>query len=217
MRSVVIAHAFVQGGEESESERSLSTVGGSERVSSEIFEGFHYVALGHLHRAQSFEGGRIRYAGSPLKYSESEATYRKSFSIIDMDSDGTVAVTEHPIEPLRELRIIKATIDEILKAPTSFGPLDDYVMVELQDSEQVFDPANRLRPYFPNLLKVEQAALARQLSSSAGMSATEALLDPLPLFESFVRQIHDKELTPEQRVLLIEACESLKAVEREAQ
>jgi exonuclease SbcD len=129
-RSVLLAHAFVAGGIESESERSLS-VGGTGVVRAESFEGIHYVALGHLHRPQSAGPAHVHYSGSLLKYSFSEATHSKSVNLVEMDGEGGIAVERIALSPRRDVRCLRGPLNEILKGPQSGESRDDYIMVTL--------------------------------------------------------------------------------------
>jgi len=111
-RTVLLAHCFAAGGEASESERPL-TVGGAGTVDPGCFRGFSYTALGHLHRPQTF-GARVRYSGSLLKYSFSEADHRKSASVVELDATGNVTVEEIPLSPRRDVRIVEGFLKELL-------------------------------------------------------------------------------------------------------
>jgi exonuclease SbcD len=112
-RSVLVAHAFVQGGSQSDSERTLS-VGGAATISASLFDGFTYVALGHLHRPQHIGSQRIQYAGSLLKYSLSEVGHRKSVTVVDIDGAGEVVVERVSLPLARDLRHLEGTLDELL-------------------------------------------------------------------------------------------------------
>ncbi len=155
-RSVLVAHAAVLGGKASDSERPLS-IGGADTVPPGIFDGFHYVALGHLHRPQHTGDEHIRYAGSLLKYSFSEAGQEKSVTLVDMDADGKCAIEEIPISPRRNVRCIRGTLEEILNGARSDPDKDDYIMATLLDREPVFNAMGRLREVYPNTLHVERA------------------------------------------------------------
>ena len=113
MRSIVISHAFVMGGEVGGSERTLS-VGGSEQVNPQVFKDFHYTALGHLHGPQRMGADHIRYSGSPLKYSFDEHMQKKSFTIIDMDTKGNVDINTIPVEAKRDVVILEGYFEDLL-------------------------------------------------------------------------------------------------------
>jgi exonuclease SbcD len=114
-RRVLVAHAFVAGGTESESERQIS-VGGTGQIAAHRFAGFDYVALGHLHRPQALAGGRIRYSGSPLAYSTSEAGQAKQMLLVELDGAGRVTTEALPLSPLREFRLLRGSFAELRAA-----------------------------------------------------------------------------------------------------
>ncbi len=146
-RSVALAHVFLTGGIESDSERKF--VGGAENVSAEIFSGYDYVALGHLHRSQKIFADKIRYAGSPLKYSFDEANHKKSVTIVDIDGAGNVETKKIELTPRRDVRVVKGTFDEL----KNFDRTEDYICAKL--TERVINVQDKLAWIFPNLLSVE--------------------------------------------------------------
>lgn len=151
-RSIAVAHIFAQNGTVGDSERTL--VGGAETVPVELFDGFDYVALGHLHRRQQVGGGHIRYAGSPLKYSFSEHNHPKSFFVVDMDATGACSVEAVPFEPRRDLRRIEGSFQEVLEQGAHDPDADDYVQVTLTNRGPITDAMARLREVYPNCLHV---------------------------------------------------------------
>jgi exonuclease SbcD len=153
---VVVAHAFVTGAQPSESERPLS-VGGSGEVSRDVFDGFDYVALGHLHRPQKV-GDRVRYAGSLLKYSFDEADHRKSVSVIDVDASGAVNVDEVRLPVLHDLVRLRGGFDELLMRADAAQFADAYIEVLLSDAEPVLDPMQKLRAVYPGVLSLRREA-----------------------------------------------------------
>lgn len=157
-RVVVVAHAFVQGGAESESERPLS-VGGTGAVGAEVFAGFDYVALGHLHRAQQVGEARIQYAGSLLKYAFSEADQRKSVTLVELDGAGVCSVERIALTPRRDLRIVEGTLEAIVAAAASDPARDDYLLARLTDSGALLDAMGKLRTAYPNALAIERPVL----------------------------------------------------------
>jgi exonuclease SbcD len=157
-RSVVVAHAFVQGGAESESERPLS-VGGTGAVGAGVFDGFDYVALGHLHRPQAIGGGRIQYSGSLLKYSFAEADHAKSVNLVDMDAEGNCAVERIALVPRRDLRILEGELAALVAAAAADPARDDYVLARLTDHGALLDAMGKLRSAYPNALAIERPTL----------------------------------------------------------
>lgn len=154
-RDVVVAHAFVIGGAESASERQLS-VGGSGAVAGGLFDGFDYVALGHLHKPQQLGSERVRYSGSLLKYSFDEADHAKSVSIVDIDADGAVAIEEAVLPVRHDLARVRGTMEELLAAPPTDVLGGAFVEVVLTDIEPQLGAMARLRQTFPGILSLRR-------------------------------------------------------------
>ncbi|MEV0331865.1 exonuclease SbcCD subunit D [Nocardia sp. NPDC050717] len=154
-RSVVLAHAFVVGGEATGSERSIS-VGGVETVPMSSFDGIDYVALGHLHSPQTLSES-VRYSGSPLPYSFAENSHRKAVWILDLDAEGLGKVRRHELPLVRGLSRLTGTLDELL-ADAGFAEAEQhYVSATLTDSARPVDPMRKLRERFPHAVHVEWA------------------------------------------------------------
>lgn len=194
-RSVLVGHAFVAGGEGSESERQLS-VGGADHVDAATFAGFDYVALGHLHRPQAMAGGRVRYSGSLLKYSFSEAAHTKGVHVVEMGADGVCRVEDVPLAPRRDLRRLRGCFDDLLGAPR--GNPDDYLLIELEDEGPVLDAVSRLRDVYPNLLHLDRLALTRGADAPRARPDHRTLGDQ-ELFARFFLDVTEVEITRPQR------------------
>lgn len=151
-RSVVLAHAFVTGGEPSDSERDI-TVGGVAGVPAGVFDGVDYVALGHLHGCQTITG-RVRYSGSPLAYSFSEAEHRKSMWLVDLAADGTVTAERLDCPVPRPLARLRGTLDDLLADPVLTPHEDAWVEATLTDPVRPADPMARLTDRFPHTLSL---------------------------------------------------------------
>ena len=153
-RNVLITHQFVTGASRSDSEE---TVGGTDNVDSSVFDCFDYVALGHLHGAQNCGGERIRYCGTPLKYSFSEANDEKSVTIVELSQKGAaVAVRTLPLKPVRDLRKIKGTF-AALTDPEFYRTqsLEDYVQITLTDEDDIPNAMGRLQMVYKNALELK--------------------------------------------------------------
>jgi exonuclease SbcD len=209
-RSVLVAHAFVQGGLTSESERALQ-VGGTGAVSAAHLAGFDYVALGHLHRRQALDGGRIAYSGSPLAYSFAEANEAKSVSLVELGRDGQVNTEAITVAPRRRLRTIRGTLAEVLAAAdepaTAHGGREDWLQVILTDRAYGAKPL--LNERYPSVLDLRfEAAAAPQAAAPARVGD-----DPLSLFEAFWRTVGGDALGEEDRRLAAAAITAAAAKE----
>ncbi|MFD7388642.1 exonuclease SbcCD subunit D [Streptomyces sp. NPDC059852] len=151
-RSVVLAHAFVTGGEPSDSERDI-TVGGVAAVPAGVFDGIDYVALGHLHGCQTLSE-RVRYSGSPLPYSFSEAGHRKSMWLVDLDAGGAVTAERIDCPVPRPLARIRGTLEDLLADPALRGHEESWVEATLTDAVRPADPMARLTERFPHTLSL---------------------------------------------------------------
>ncbi|MEU1264808.1 exonuclease SbcCD subunit D [Streptomyces cellulosae] len=149
-RSVVLAHAFVTGGQPSDSERDIA-VGGVASVPAAVFDGVDYVALGHLHGCQTLTD-RVRYSGSPLPYSFSEAGHRKSMWLVDLDADGSVTAERVDCPVPRPLARIRGTLEELLADPALAPHEEAWVEATLTDPVRPADPMSRLAERFPHTL-----------------------------------------------------------------
>ncbi|WP_188453915.1 exonuclease SbcCD subunit D [Virgibacillus oceani] len=156
-RHVFIGHAFLAGGMESESEERLSMVGGSPYIDASLFQDFNYTAFGHLHQAQRVTSEVIRYSGSILKYSFSEANHRKSVTIVDLDGNGSCKLSQIPLIPKHDMRIVEGYFSELISNPK--GNTEDYLHILLLDEGQIIDPMNKLRKVYPNILRLERKTL----------------------------------------------------------
>jgi exonuclease SbcD len=191
-RIVVTAHAFVAGvGEarESDSERDIS-VGGSALAAASIFDGAHYVALGHLHRAQQPMSGRVAYSGSPLAYSFSEAGQTKSVTVVDLAADGATTLEQIPCPVTRPLARLSGPLDELLHDRRYAAYEHHWLSVTLTDDELPREPIERLRARFPGVLQLTVAAHRAR----AGGSYVQRLegLDDLALVGRFVEDMWNR-------------------------
>ncbi|MFC4599461.1 exonuclease SbcCD subunit D [Cohnella hongkongensis] len=207
-RHVFVGHAFVTPGARpqentSQSERPLA-IGGAEHVHAEYFAGFHYTALGHLHQAHHVADERIRYAGSPLKYSISEESHRKGFLLVELDGAGNVSVEKRELKPLRDMRRIAAPIEEIERHPVC----DDYVFVTLLNDDPVLFPMEKVRASYPNALHVERRTTATPWQGGANEAEGRPVrreADPVALFAAFYQEVKGLPLSPDKRKLFAEA------------
>jgi exonuclease SbcD len=210
-RNVLIAHQFVcAGGQAPETcDSETLSVGGSDQVNVSAFDGFDYVALGHLHRAQRIGRDTVRYAGSPLKYSLSEVAHIKSVSVVTLGKKGEVSVELLPISPKCDLRRIRGEIEDLLTAGRACTEgQDDYIWALLH-GEPGLDPAERLRLVYPHLLHVELAPV-ENCPAEDDSAVSSVRKNELDLFDEFYQSVRDKPLSTHQRELLTDTITRLK-------
>ena len=196
-RNVLVTHQFVTGASRSDSEEI--SVGGSDNVDASVFDAFDYVALGHIHGPQNIGSPRIRYCGTPLKYSFSEAGQQKSVTVAELKEKGSLEVTVRPLTPLRDLREIRGSYLEVTAKSFYEGRnREDYLHITLTDEEDVPDGAAKLRVIYPNLMRLDYDN-ARTRSRNLPEGAEEpAAKPPLELFEEFYERQNNQPMTEEQ-------------------
>ncbi len=207
--NVFIGHAFVLGGDTTDSERTLS-VGGSGCVSQDLFEPFHYTALGHLHSPDAINHPKIRYSGSLLKYSFSEVTQRKSVTIVEMKESGEFTHREVAFKPIRDMREITGYLDDILDSTFYQNQkVDDYLKITLLDEGALIDPMNKLRKVYPNVLHLERKIdlIDLKRKSSGGFDRTEKKTE-LDLFKQFYEEMTSLSFSDDKRTVMVEVIEN---------
>ena len=181
-RNVLVAHQFVTGGTTSESEEH--SVGGLDQVSGVLFDPFDYVALGHLHRAQSVGRPTLRYCGTPLKYSFSESGQEKSVTLVTLEEKGRVKIEAIPLCPMRDLREVRGTYETVTSRKFYQGmQVEDYLHVILTDEEDVPEAMGKLRTIYPNLLKLSYDNLRTQSTGEILGAERPEEKTPLALFQ----------------------------------
>lgn len=211
-RHVLVSHCYLDGGNESDSERPLS-IGGADKVDPMTFRAFDYVALGHLHQPQ-YKGEKwIRYSGSILKYSFSEHQQKKSVTIVSFDKEGYAGVHLVPLQAKRNVRVVSGSMQELLAAGKQDAAADDYIMAELTNTEAVLDAFARLRQVYPNLMDLNKARFQSQ-ERAAKPSAREHLeRTPFDMLNDFYQQVTGEALTTEQRQIALEVISELTSQE----
>ena len=198
MRSIAISHAFVMGGEVGGSKRTLS-VGGSEQVSPHVFKNFHYTALGHLHGPQRMGADHIRYSGSPLKYSFDEHEQKKSFTIIDMDTNGKVDISTIPVEAKRDVVILEGYFEDLLNnTALQTKHKDDYVQARLLDTMPIMDGMAKLRQVYHRCMTIELAGRIATPVVDMG-DAVFKELNERELFNQFAETVWKNPLTEREQ------------------
>lgn len=213
-RNVLIAHAFVIGGESSESERPLS-IGGSEYVETKHFERFNYTALGHLHGPQRVYRDNIRYSGSLLKYSFSECKQNKSITVVDIDGNGNIEYNLIPLTPTRDMREIKGELQNLIdEVVIKNENTEDYIHAILTDDIELMEPMSKLRAIYPNIMKL--TLLPKSFKDEIAISKSESYnkKSTIELFEEFYTNISGKEFDDEKKKVIVEALKEIEKEER---
>lgn len=208
-RNVLVTHQFVSGGIRCESEEL--SVGGSDNVDASVFSPFDYVALGHLHGPQMVERETVRYCGSPLKYSFSEAKHQKSITVVTLAEKGAVAVSSLPLTPLRDLRELRGKyFDLTAKSFYEHTTLPrDYVHITLTDEEDVPNAMGRLRAIYHNLLKLDYDNTRTRTAGELPADAALAGISPLQLFSQFYEGQNGKPMSDTQAAFISGLIESV--------
>ncbi|TGB04592.1 exonuclease SbcCD subunit D [Halobacillus salinus] len=213
-RHVWVGHAFLAGGMESESEERLSMIGGSPYVDARLYHDFTYVALGHLHQPQRVTKDTIRYSGSLLKYSFSEANHKKSVAAIQLDNSGVASIEQIPLTPERDFEVVEGYFEELLGGEAADNP-SNYLHVRLLDDGQLLDPMGKLRKVYPNVLHLERV----QLHAKSNLEELEQVKErqkrsPEELFQSFYEDMKGEEMPENRKEILEEAIQQLRESER---
>jgi exonuclease SbcD len=197
--SILISHCFIDGWDESDSERPLS-IGGADRISYEAFAGFDYVALGHLHGPQHKGEPHIRYSGSILKYSFSEQNQRKGATLVEMATDGMKSATHLPLHPLRDMRILEGELNTLIEQGKTDPHNEDYLLVRLTDKHALLDPMGKLRQVYPNVLHIEKPGFLAM--SDQPINRDKLKRGELDMFRDFFEQVQGEAMDAEQNQAL---------------
>lgn len=207
-RNVLLAHQFVIGGTTPPETCRSETIyaGGTDHVDVSVFDAFDYVALGHLHRAQRIGRETVRYCGSPLKYSFSEATHKKSMTLVEIKEKGNITIRLIPLQPIRDLREIKGPIQSLIQAGREDAEnCEDYISAILTDEDELMEPFSRLKSVYPNLLQlsVENSATKARFETDL-IAATESDISPEHLFMRFFEQQYGRKPTSDEERIIKE-------------
>lgn len=201
-RNVLVTHQFVTGAERCDSEEV--SVGGSDNVDAGVFRAFDYVALGHLHGPQQVGIESVRYCGSPLKYSFSEAAQEKSVTVVELFQKGTVRVRPYPLRPLREMAEIKGTYMELTdKAFYDSQDRNAYLHITLTDEEDIPEAVGKLRVVYPYLMKLDYDNSRTRQDLEIMTAAPEEHRSPFQLFSEFYEKQNGSGLSREQEDFLL--------------
>ena len=208
-RSVLVTHQFVTGARRSDSEEI--SVGGADNVDGAVFDCFDYVALGHIHGPQNVGRETLRYCGTPLKYSLSEAGDTKSITSVEMKEKGNTTVREIPLVPMRDLREIRGTYGQLTLRENYEGTAtDDYLHVVLTDEDDVPDALARLRIIYPNILDLDFDNARTRAAFSAELPDLSRYRSEAELFGDFFEKQNGRPMTEEQTARVAALFEKIK-------
>ena len=197
-RNVLLAHQFVTGASTCESEELY--VGGSENIDASLFDDFDYVALGHLHGPQKIIKENVRYCGSPLKYSFSECSQKKSVCLVELGKKSEVKIDLQELKPLRDMREIKGSYDDImLKKNYENTNVEDYIHVTLTDEQDVPEGFGKIRSVYINLMKLDYDNARTRNNNEIETKFDAKQIKPADLFEGFFELQNNKKMDEEQK------------------
>ena len=196
-RNILLAHQFVTGAARCDSEEL--SVGGLDDVDASIFDGFDYVALGHLHGPQKIGKETVRYSGTPLKYSFSEANQKKAAVIVDVEEKGKINIQQIPLVPKHDMREIRGTYMEVT-ALDFYKDMktDDYLHITLTDEEDIPDAIGKLRTIYPNIMKLSYDNLRTRAAVTVRGTAEVEEKSPMELLREFYELQNNQPMTDEQ-------------------
>lgn len=196
-RNILVTHQFITGASFGEPEEL--SVGGTDNIDAGVFDVFDYVALGHIHRPQNVGSKKIRYCGSPLKYSGREANQRKSVTIVEAEEKGSLDVREIPLVPEHDMKIYKGKYKEITN-PDFYGNIntEDYVFITLTDEEDIPDAAGKLRKIYPYMMQLTYDNSRTRSISVIKSDIRNEKLPPMQLFEEFYELQCGRKMSGEQ-------------------
>lgn len=207
-RNILVAHQFVTGAGRSDSEEI--SVGGLDNVEVDVFGDFDYVALGHIHRPQNMGSCKVRYSGTPLKYSFSEWQDEKSITIIQMGEKGDLDIKEIPLIPRQDMVKIRGTFLEVMN-PVNFPKLEvnSYLHITLLDEMDIPDAFNRLTSVYPNLMQMEYDNLRTRERRNLQVRKEVARISPLDIFAGLYETMNNQPMSEVQREYLMGKIENI--------
>ena len=211
-RNVLVAHQFVSGAQQCESEELQ--VGTADNVDVRVFAPFDYTALGHLHGPQNVGSEFVRYCGTPLKYSFSEKDHEKSVTVVELGAKGDVLVRTVPLKPLHELRELRGSYDALtLRANYDGTATDDYLSIVLTDEQDVPDALSRLRVIYPNIMQLRYDNTRTRTDNELQPIGPDDRRTELELFQDFYALQNGQEMTPEQSAFIARLLQEIKEAE----
>lgn len=206
-RNIMISHQFILNAELSESEEIYA--GEAEAVSMNLYKDFDYVALGHIHKKQSFMNGKIRYPGALLKYASSESNYEKSITIVEIKEKNNLVISERKIEYLHEMRKIRGYFSEIINSASEDSNFNDYIHIELLDDNEISEGLQRLREFYPNIMTMRYVNLKIGDNDLEEIDFENNEKSPLELFKDFYYLRIGEEISSSKEDIIKEAIDKI--------
>lgn len=211
--NILLSHQFVTANKKNPelSDSETSSLGGIDNIDFHIFDSFDYVALGHIHKPQAMGREMVRYAGSILKYSFSEIHMDKKATILTIDAKKEISLSFHPLKPLRDMREIECSLEELLKKQCEIGNQEDYMHVILTDEEQILDAIGKVRTIYPNVMQIsfKNRRHMKQLESAQIKEDQISDQSPAELFEQFYKMQNHIDLDEKRLQLVLSVFEEV--------
>ena len=211
-RNVLVAHQFFVAGaaepERCDSEQNYIAVGGIDSVDICHVQNFDYVALGHIHGAQKMGAEHIRYSGTPLKYSVSEARHQKGITMVTLQEKGVpLQIEQLPLTPLHDVRKLEGTLEELLHL--DHAPLEDYVSITLKDEDGLYRPKDQLEERYRRILEVrlDNTRIRHKLAHTM---SSEEHLTPFEAFQAFYQEMNGQPMSEEEARVIADVIETAK-------
>ena len=211
--NILLSHQFVTANKKNPelSDSETSSLGGIDNIDFHIFDPFDYVALGHIHKPQAMGREMVRYAGSILKYSFSEIHMDKKATILTIDAKKEISLSFHPLKPLRDMREIECSLEELLKKQCEIGNQEDYMHVILTDEEQILDAIGKVRTIYPDVMQIsfKNRRHMKQLESAQIKEDQISDQSPAELFEQFYKMQNHIDLDEKRLQLVLSVFEEV--------
>lgn len=211
--NILLSHQFVTANKKNPelSDSETSSLGGIDNIDFHIFDPFDYVALGHIHKPQAMGREMVRYAGSILKYSFSEIHMDKKATILTIDAKKEISLSFHPLKPLRDMREIECSLEELLKKQCEIDNQEDYMHVILTDEEQILDAIGKVRTIYPNVMQIsfKNRRHMKQLESAQIKEDQISDQSPAELFEQFYKMQNHIDLDEKRLQLVLSVFEEV--------
>ena len=207
-RNILLTHQFVTGSVTCDSEEL--SVGGSDNVDAAVLEAFDYVALGHIHGPQNIGSNRIRYCGTPLKYSFSESAHHTSVTLVNLGAKGSLELQLRPLQPRRDLRQLRGSFAQLTDKGFYQGTAThDYLHIILTDEEDVPEAVGQLRVIYPNLMKLSYDNTRTRTNQTVDGAEDVQRKSPLELFDELYQLQNNQPMSERQRSFTLELIESI--------